>query len=107
MELYRSRLQELRRERGSYTEMQAGRDYDACLMALTTDHVLELGYWDKKRMHNLKYFTWVEQLGKNVEELDRQWNDEGYWMDKYLSHKQWDERITAFNRKTGLLDRYL
>lgn len=107
MELYRSRLQELRRERGPYTEMQAGRDYDACLMALTTDHVQELGYWDKKRMHNLKYFTWVEQLGKDVEELDRQWYDEGYWMDKYLSHKQWDERITAFNRKTGLLDRYL
>jgi cysteine synthase len=107
MELYGSRLQELRRERGAYTEMQAGRDYDGCLMALTTDHVLELGYWDKKRMHNLKYFTWVEQLGKDVEELNRQWNDEDYWADKYLSHEQWDERITAFNHKTGLLDRYL
>jgi cysteine synthase len=107
MELYHSRLEELRRERGAYTEMQAGRDYDACLMAMTTDHVMELGYWDRKRMHNLKYYTWVEQLGKEVEELDRQWYDEGYWRDKYLSHRQWDEQITAFNLQTGLLDRYL
>jgi hypothetical protein len=106
MELYGSRLRELRQERGTYTEMQAGRDYDACLMALTTDHVLELGYWDRKRMHNLKYFTWIEQLGKDVTELDRQWYDEDYWTEKYMSHVLWDERITAFNLHTGLLDRY-
>jgi hypothetical protein len=75
-------------------------------MAATTDHMLELGYWDRKRMHNLKYFTWVEQMGKDVEELDRQWYDEEYWQDKYRSHSLWDERITAFNRETGLSDRY-
>jgi hypothetical protein len=107
MEMYRSRLQEQGQALGAYSERQAGRDYDACLMAVTTDHMLELSYWDKKRMHNLKYFTWVEQLGKDVAELDRQWNDETYWSEKLRSHREWDRQITEFNARTGLLDRYV
>ena len=106
MELYRSRIDELRRARGGYTDYHAAADWDSCLMSLTTDHMLELSYWDKKRMHNLKYFTWVEQLGKEVEELDRQWYDDTYWKEKYLSHKEWDALIREFNAKTGLLDKY-
>jgi len=106
MEMYGSRLQGLRRAQGAYSKMKAGRDYDACLMALTTDHMLELSYWDKKRMHNLKYFTWVEQLGKDVVELDRQWDDETYWIEKLSSHIELDRQISEFNAKTGLLDRY-
>jgi cysteine synthase A len=107
MELYESRLQELRAERGEYTEYQAGADFDSCLTSLTTDHMLELTYWDKKRMHNLKYFTWVEQQGKDVEELDRQWYDENYWKEKYRSYVKWDKLICEFNEKTGLLGKYL
>jgi len=106
MELYQSRLEELRKERGEYTECQAAADLEGCLVALTTDHMMELGYWDKKRIHNLKYFTWVEQLGKDVEELDRQWYDENYWTEKYRSYKEWDSRIKAFNERTGLLEKY-
>ena len=33
----------------------------------------ELSYWDRKRIHNLKYYTWVEQQGKTSAELDAQW----------------------------------
>jgi cysteine synthase len=106
MELYQSRIEELRKERGNYTEHQAAVDFDSCLMSITTDHMLELSYWDKKRIHNLKYFTWVEQLGKDVEELDRQWYDENYWKDKYRSHTEWDKLIREFNEKTGLLEKY-
>jgi hypothetical protein len=106
MELYQSRLEEMKKLNKAYTELQAGMDYEACLMSLTTDHVLELTYRDKKRMHNLKYFTWVEQLGKDVGELDRQWSDEVYWTEKYNSCQQWDELIQEFNEKTGLLKKY-
>ena len=106
MELYQSRIEELRRERGMYTDYQAAVDWDSCLMNITTDHMLELSYWDKKRMHNLKYFTWVEQLGKDVEELDRQWYEKNYWKEKYQSHNKWDVLIREFNAKTGLLEKY-
>jgi cysteine synthase len=106
MELYQSRIEELRNEHGVYSDYQAAVDLDSCMMGISTDHMLELNYWDKKRIHNLKYFTWVEQLGKDVEELDRQWYDENYWTDKYQSHKEWDVLIQEFNAKTGLLEKY-
>jgi len=106
MELYQSRKRELLAERGDYTDYQAGADLDTCLLSLATDQMLELSYWDKKRMHNLKYFTWVEQIGKDVEELDRQWHDERYWLEKYHSWEEWDKLIREFNEKTGLLERY-
>ncbi len=106
MELYQSRFDELRKERGEYTEHQAGKDFEACLTNLTIDHMLELTYWDKKRMHNLKYFTWVEQHGKDVEELDRQWYDDDYWKEKYHSYREWDQHIQQFNERTGLLKKY-
>ncbi len=102
MDFYQSRLEEQREQNGPYSELQAGMDYEACLMSLSIDHMNELNYWDKKRIHNLKYFTWVEQLGKDVAELDRQWNDQKYWKEKYLSYRSWDNLIREFNAKTGL-----
>ena len=107
MELYQSRIEELYEEKGEYSDNQAAVDFDTCLMNLTTDQMLELSYWDKKRMHNLKYFTWVEQLGKDVEDLDRQWYDENYWRDKYLSYTEWDKLIREFNEKTGLIKKFI
>ena len=106
MELYQSRIEELIEKRGEYTDYQAGADLDTCLMSLATDQMLELTYWDKKRMHNLKYFTWVEQIGKDIEELDLQWYDEKYWIEKYHSWEEWDRLIREFNEKTGLLEKY-
>jgi cysteine synthase len=79
LELYGSRLGELERARGPYGEVDAVRDFEM-LRGLGTDHVLELSHYDRKRIHNLKYYTWVEQMGKPVQELDAQWRDhERYW----------------------------
>ena len=75
-------------------------------MGQGVDGVLELSYWDKKRMHNLKYFTWVEQQGKKVEELNAQWYDEDYWKSRLNSYREWDNRIREFNERTGLLRQY-
>lgn len=106
MELYQSRFQETRESHGEYTEYNAAQDFDTCLMNIGIDWMLELSYWDKRRMHNLKYFTWIEQRGKELEELDRQWYDDNYWKEKFQSYKEWDRLIREFNEKTGLLKRY-
>jgi cysteine synthase A len=103
MDLYQSRISEMRKEKGGYTKAQAALDFEVGLSHVTIDHMLEMTYWDKKRIHNLKYFTWVEQLGKEVEELDRQWHDDSYWEEKYRSYKDWDKLIREFNAKTGIL----
>ncbi len=102
MELYGSRIQELREERGPYTRSQADRDW-ALLQSITPDWVQELGYYDRKRIHNLKYFTWVEQQGKTVEELNAQWYDwKNYWGRIHRLAPEIDERIREFNRRVGL-----
>ncbi len=106
MEMYQSRLQEERDKHGEYSTTDAGIDYEGRLQAINTEALLELSYRDKKRMHNLKYFTWVEQQGKTVDELNAQWYDENYWLDRYQQVEQWDARIDEFNERTGLLKQY-
>jgi len=106
MEMYQSRLEELTAERGSYSEIRANVDMERYLLGLDDEGVLELSYRDKKRMHNLKYFTWIEQQGKTVEELDAQWYDDTYWSSRFHLADEWDERIEAFNAETGLLKKY-
>jgi cysteine synthase A len=106
MELYGSRLEEERDRRGAYTQTTAAVDHERHLLGAGIDHILELGYWDRKRIHNLKYFTWVEQQGKTAEELDAQWYDDDYWTRHLHAWEEWDRRIDEFNDRTGLVDRY-
>jgi cysteine synthase len=103
VELYRTRLAELNQERGAYTERQAAGDRERFLAGATTDHLKELGYYDRKAIHNLKYFTWVEQQGKTVEQLNALWSP-GFWEDLAAELPRWDEQIAAFNRDTGVLN---
>lgn len=104
MELYGSRLKELEEEFGPYDEADATIDFHRNLQALTTDYMQELTYQDRKRIHNLKYFTWIEQQEKDIEELDAQWYDyENYWGGIHKQTSKIDKLIREFNRKTGLL----
>ncbi len=103
MELYGSRLRELEEERGKYTKEQAARDFEM-LMEIKTDHMQELGYYDRKRIHNLKYYTWIEQQGKDLDELNAQWYDyEEYWGEVHSMAPKIDELIKEFNDMVGLL----
>jgi hypothetical protein len=51
-------------EQGEYTPLDAASHHAEYLKGISTDHMLELSYVDRRRVHNLKYFTWVEQQGK-------------------------------------------
>ena len=99
MELYQSRLEEMRREYGPYTERDAAVDFARYLQGLSTDHVLELRYPDRKRIHNLKYFTWVEQQGKDARELEAQWYDRNYWKRIQDLVPELDALIEEFNAR--------
>jgi len=104
MQLYGSRLAELEQERGVYTEFQAQRDIEL-LSSITIDYTKELSYYDRKAIHNLKYFTWIEQQGRDVEELNSQWYDhDSYWKDMFNQVDVIDDLINDFNAKVGLLD---
>jgi len=80
------------------------RDYHRYLLGTTIDHVLELSYYDRRRIHNLKYFTWIEQQNKNVAELNAQWYDyPDYWQKIRLQVDSIDALIREFNRRVGIL----
>lgn len=103
MDLYGSRLAEMRQEAGEYTEQDAAADFARYLLGESTANMLELRYTDRKRIHNLKYYTWVEQQGRTLAELNAQWYDDDYWTSIQSMAPQIDELIAEFNARTGLL----
>jgi len=104
MELYGSRMKELEEEFGPYNDTDAAIDYHRNIKALSTDYTKELNYYDRKRIHNLKYFTWIEQQSKELDELNAQWYDyENYWGRIHKQIDEIDKLIAEFNKKTGLL----
>ncbi|MEA1963951.1 MAG: pyridoxal-phosphate dependent enzyme [Candidatus Aerophobetes bacterium] len=105
MELYKSRLKEMEEYNNSYGKIDAAADYHRHLLGLSTDYMQELTYYDKKRIHNLKYYTWIEQQGKELDELNAQWYDyENYWGNIHKQVGKIDELIKEFNKRTGLLE---
>jgi hypothetical protein len=104
MELYQSRLREAREHQGEYSEKHPNRDFQRHIMAIKTDSMMELTHYDRKRIHNLKYFTWIEQQMFDIEELNRQWYDyQSYWSETQKLTPRIDELITQFNERVGLL----
>ena len=97
MQLYGSRIRELAEERGEYTVSQAERDMEM-LLGQTYDNLKELTYYEKKAVHNLKYFTWIEQQAKDLSELNAQWYDhDTYWNSAFDTADRFDELAAEFN----------
>jgi cysteine synthase len=97
MEMYQSRLTELNEERGEFTELDAAAAYHRYLLGTSIDYMEELNYYQRKRVHNLKYYTWVEQQGKTYEEIQAQWYDPDYWTNIQAMVDPIDELIEQFN----------
>ncbi|HPC37940.1 MAG TPA: pyridoxal-phosphate dependent enzyme [Exilispira sp.] len=101
MELYKSRIIELRDQLGEYNIQKAAVDYYSTLIGQKIDNFIELGYRDRKKIHNLKYFTWVEQQGKTVEELNKLWYDKTFWQELRQLTPKIDKLIEEFNREVA------
>ena len=95
--MYTSRLAELEEQKGAFTPVEAAKVHASALMHQSIDNALELTYYDRLRIHNLKYYTWVEQQGKTYEDLNRQWYDPSYWARLPKMTKRIDELIRQFN----------
>ncbi len=104
MEMYESRVAEMRRNHGEFTTTDAAKVHFQALEKQGVDNLLELRYEDRKRIHNLKYYTWIEQQGKELDELNAQWYDKDYWTNIQKQTGEIDKLIEQFNREIGLLD---
>ncbi|MGM9563276.1 MAG: pyridoxal-5-phosphate-dependent protein subunit beta [Faecousia sp.] len=102
--MYQSRISELDEMHGAYDVREAALDHNLHMLGLKTDNLLELTYADRKRIHNLKYYTWVEQQARDVHDLNALWYDtKGTWDAVHAQAKEMDELINEFNEATGLL----
>ena len=100
--MYGSRIQELAEQYGPYDGTAAAVDHALHLLGLRTDSMAELNYQDRKRVHNLKYYTWVEQQGRTAQELNDLWYGT-VWDDVHRQADQLDALINAFNEEAGVL----
>ncbi len=104
-EMYGSRLEEMEIERGrEYRSIDAAIDHNRNVLGVRTDSMEELTYQSKKRIHNLKYYTWIEQQMYDLDELNAQWYDyDNYWGKLHQMGPELDKLIEQFNERTGLL----
>ena len=54
----------------------------------------------RKRWHNLKYYTWVEQQGKTVEELNAQ-RDPAFWEREQAQVAEVDRLLLEYRAAAG------
>ena len=102
--MYGSRIEELNEAHGAYSQLEAAKDHSLHMLGLKTDNLLELTYADRKRIHNLKYYTWVEQQARDVKDLNALWYDtKGTWDAVHAQADELDALINEFNEATGLL----
>lgn len=81
---------------GSFDEVNAGEVYGEHMAGASTDHMLELTHFEKNRIFNLGYFTWVEQQGLSLEEFEAR-RSQDYWRGLRGYLPVWDEMIATFN----------
>ncbi|MCL1828772.1 MAG: pyridoxal-phosphate dependent enzyme [Oscillospiraceae bacterium] len=104
-EMYGSRLEEMREKEGAYSRHAAAAAHGEHMLGIRADNMLEMTYPERRRVHNLKYYTWAEQQGKTADEVNALWYDEkGTWESVRAKKDELDELINEFNRATGLLE---
>ncbi len=102
MDLYGSRVAELTAAEGAFDRDAAIAAWAGALRGQRTDSMRELTWPERRRVHNLKYYTWIEQQGRAVRELDAQWQGDAWWKGIQEQAPAIDVLIEEFNRDVGI-----
>ena len=89
---YPSVMQRLNKTAGKMTHEEGRRRLDIFRKADVTDWVQEGTAFHRTRWHNQKYYTWVEQQGKSVDEL-RALADPEFWVKEQAKTPEMDKQI--------------
>jgi cysteine synthase len=89
---YGSVMAEMTRTRGALDEEQAARHLETIFHARSDAYFLDGTPHARDCWANLKYFTWVEQQGRSVDELRRQ-REPDYWEAEQARIPEIDRRI--------------
>ncbi len=99
LDRYHSVMGDMARQFGTLDEAATVGRVESIFHGVRTDWVMEGTREARERWHNLKYYTWVEQQGKTVEELDAQ-RDPQWWIAHQQRVQEIDTRLTALRAAT-------
>lgn len=94
LDRYYSVMDDMRAQFGVLDEAAAVGRFESVFRAAKTDWVQDGTPYHRERWHNLKYYTWVEQQGKTVQELDAQ-RDPAWWEEHQSRVAEIDARLIA------------
>lgn len=94
LDRYYSVMDDMRARFGALDEAAAAGRIEGIFHGAKTDWVQDGTRHNRERWHNLKYYTWVEQQGKTVQELDAQ-RDPGWWEAHQARVAEIDARLVA------------
>lgn len=95
LDRYGSVMDAMRRDYGVVDETEAVARVRSLFHGLRTDWIFPGTPDNRERWHNLKYYTWVEQQGKTVEELDAQRN-QTWWEAEQAKAREIDARLLEY-----------
>jgi cysteine synthase len=94
LDRYHSVMADMAQTFGTLDEATAVGRVESIFHGMRTDWIMEGTRDARDRWHNLKYYTWVEQQGKTVEELDAQ-RDPAWWIEHQQRVQEIDARLIA------------
>lgn len=100
LDRYYSVMANLRKEEGALNEARAVARVESIFHGVKTDYVQYATPHIRQRWHNLKYYTWVEQQGKTMQELDAQ-RDQSWWEGHQSRVSEIDEKMLAHRAETS------
>jgi cysteine synthase len=90
-----------RRFSDGFDGLEAASTFGQYVLGAGSDHVLELGHLDRKRIFNLGYYTWVEQQGCTLSDFEAR-RGQDFWKRLRELVPAWDQAIAGFNARTGV-----
>lgn len=94
LDRYHSVMDDIAQAYGHLDEAAAVGRVEGIFHGMRTDWIAEGTREARERWHNLKYYTWVEQQGKTVQELDAQ-RDPAWWVEHQQRVPEIDARLAA------------
>ena len=95
---YWSVIKKMEEQYGKLDYAEAKSRFERIFLHQEPSWIVEGDRWQRERWHNLKYYTWVEQQGKTVEELDAQ-RDPSFWRNEQEKVKYYDELLEKYRKE--------